>query len=279
MKILIYGLGHIGGSLALGIKKYCKNSYEITYIDKDKKTIRKAKNKKLTNGDLPGTAFEKFSISSADIIFICIDPSKIQSVFKKIKNLKTKKNLIVTDVASTKENVLADAKSILGKEIAFVGGHPIAGTENSGFDYADPNLFKGKIFIQSGSIGLQKNISIILNIWKKLNSNIVKIKPKEHDKVFSYLSHLPHALSFCLNKVAVKRLGAKRVKVFGGTSYMDYSRISSSSENLWSDIFLSNKDNLASSIDDSIDFLKNLKLALKKHSQSKISKLIKSRRP
>ena len=279
MKILIYGLGHIGGSLALCIKKYCKNSYEITYIDKDKKTIRKAKNKKLTNGDLPGTAFEKFSISSADIIFICIDPSKIQSVFKKIKNLKTKKNLIVTDVASTKENVLADAKSILGKEIAFVGGHPIAGTENSGFDYADPNLFKGKIFIQSGSIGLQKNISIILNIWKKLNSNIVKIKPKEHDKVFSYLSHLPHALSFCLNKVAVKRLGAKRVKAFGGTSYMDYSRISSSSENLWSDIFLSNKDNLASSIDDSIDFLKNLKLALKKHSQSNISKLIKSRRP
>ena len=279
MKILIYGLGHIGGSLALGIKKYCKNSNEITYIDKDKKTIRKAKNKKLTNGDLPGTAFEKFSISSADIIFICIDPSKIQSVFKKIKNLKTKKNLIVTDVASTKENVLADAKSILGKEIAYVGGHPIAGTENSGFDYADPNLFKGKIFIQSGSIGLQKNISIILNIWKKLNSNIVKIKPKEHDKVFSYLSHLPHALSFCLNKVAVKRLGAKRVKAFGGTSYMDYSRISSSSENLWSDIFLSNKDNLASSIDDSIDFLKNLKLALKKHSQSNISKLIKSRRP
>ena len=82
------------------------------------------------------------------------------------------------------------------------------------------------------------------------SSNIVKIKPKEHDKVFSYLSHLPHALSFCLNKVAVKRLGAKKVKVFGGTSYMDYSWISSRSENLRSDIFLSNKDNLASSIDD-----------------------------
>jgi len=53
MKILIYGLGHIGGSLALGVKKYCKNSYEISYIDKDKKTIGKAKNKKLMNGDLP----------------------------------------------------------------------------------------------------------------------------------------------------------------------------------------------------------------------------------
>ena len=278
MKILIYGLGHIGGSLALGIKKYYKDLYEISFIDKDKKTIKSARKQMLRSGDLPGTPFENDSIRSADIIFICIDPSKIKNVFKKIKKLETKKDLIITDVASTKLNILSDAKSILGKETAFVGGHPIAGTENSGFDHADPNLFKGKTFIQSGSIGLKKNISVVLNIWKKLKTNIIQIKPNEHDKVFSYLSHLPHALSFCLNKVAIKRLGSRRVKTFGGSSYMDYSRISSSSENLWSDIFLSNKDNLISSIDDSVDFLNKLKSALKKHSQSKVSNLIKSKR-
>jgi len=279
MKILIYGLGHIGGSLALGIKKYHKNHYEISFIDKDKKTLKKARRQMLGSGDLPGTSFENDSIRSADIIFVCIDPSKIKNVLKKIKKLETKKDLIITDVASTKVNVLSYAKSILGKEIAFVGGHPIAGTENSGFEHADPDLFRGKTFIQSGSIGLKKNVSVVLSIWKQLKTNIIQIKPNEHDRVFSYLSHLPHALSFCLNKVALKRLGSKKVKFFGGTSYMDYSRISSSSEKLWSDIFLSNKDNLISSIDDSIDFLKKLKLALKKHSQSKISNLIKSKRP
>ena len=82
MKILIYGLGHIGGSLALGIKKYCKNSYEITYIDKDKND-KKGEKQKLTNGDLPEQAFEKFSISSADIIFICIDPQRFRVFSKK----------------------------------------------------------------------------------------------------------------------------------------------------------------------------------------------------
>ena len=72
MKILIYGLGHIGGSLALGIKKYYKDLYEISFIDKDKKTIKSARKQMLRSGDLPGTPFENDSIRSADIIFICI---------------------------------------------------------------------------------------------------------------------------------------------------------------------------------------------------------------
>ena len=70
MKILIYGLGHIGGSLALGIKKYYKDLYEISFIDKDKKTIKSARKQMLRSGDLPGTPFEKDSIRSADIISV-----------------------------------------------------------------------------------------------------------------------------------------------------------------------------------------------------------------
>ena len=146
MKILIYGLGHIGGSIALGIKKHSSTNHKLSFVDSDKKTLAMAHKKKLTNGFLPSDKRCTKEIESSDIIFICVSPSNIPQVLKKIRNCKTKQTLIVTDVASTKKDTISNARKTFKNQVSFVGGHPIAGTEKSGFENADPNLFKNRIF-------------------------------------------------------------------------------------------------------------------------------------
>jgi len=86
MKILIYGLGHIGGSIALGIKKHSSTNHKLSFVDSDKKTLAMAHKKKLTNGFLPSDKRCTKEIESSDIIFICVSPSNIPQVLKKIRN-------------------------------------------------------------------------------------------------------------------------------------------------------------------------------------------------
>ena len=275
IKVLIYGLGHIGGSLALSIRKNLSKSHKVLGIDTSKATIKKIKEKKLFKTAKAGSKEASLMLSNADLIFVCVSPNNIEEVFKIIKQSDTKKNLIVSDVASIKSDVVLLAKKYL-KKISFVGGHPIAGTEKSGFQNSDPNLFMNKIFIVSGSHGSKKSVGTISSIWRKLGTKVLSLEPKKHDKVFAYLSHLPHALSFCLSKVALKNFSKNDIVKFGGSSYRDYSRISSSSNKLWTEIFLSNKENLTSSLNDSIKFLTALKHALSKGSSDDIVKLIKT---
>ncbi len=275
INVLVYGLGHIGGSLALSIRKNLSKSHKVSGIDINKTTIKKIKEKKLFKTAKAESKEASLMLSNADLIFVCVSPNNIEEVFKTIKQSDTKKNLIVSDVASIKSDVVLLAKKYL-KKISFVGGHPIAGTEKSGFQNSDPNLFKNKIFIVSGSHGSKKCVGTISSIWRKLGTKVLTLDPKKHDKVFAYLSHLPHALSFCLSKTALKNFSKNDIVKFGGSSYRDYSRISSSSNKLWTEIFLSNKGNLTSSLNDSIKFLTGLRDALSRGSSDEIEKLIKT---
>ena len=275
INVVIYGLGHIGGSLALSIRKNLSKTHKVTGIDISMTTLGRIKKKKLFKVAKAETKQAALILSNADLVFVCVSPSNIEDVFKIINKNDTKKTLIVSDVASIKHSVMSLAKKYL-KKISFVGGHPIAGTEKSGFQNADPNLFKNKIFIISGSHGTKKSIGTISSIWRKLGTRVLALDPKKHDKVFAYLSHLPHALSFCLNKTALKSLSKNDIEKFGGSSYKDYSRISSSSDRLWTEIFLSNRKNLTTSLDDSIKFLTSLKDALSKESSVDVVKLIKT---
>ena len=275
INVLVYGLGHIGGSLALSIKKNLSKSHKVSGIDISKATIKKIKEKKLFNSANAESKEASLIISNADLIFVCVSPNNIEEVFKTIKQSDTKKNLIVSDVASIKSDVVLLAKKYL-KKVSFVGGHPIAGTEKSGFQNSDPDLFKNKIFIVSGSHGNKKSVGTISSIWKKLGTKVLSLNPKKHDKVFAYLSHLPHALSFCLSKAALKNFSKNDILKFGGSSYRDYSRISSSSNKLWTEIFLSNRKNLTCSLNDSIKFLISLRDALSRGSSDDIVKLIKT---
>ena len=128
INVVIYGLGHIGGSLALSIRKNLSKTHRVTGIDISMTTITRIKEKKLFKVARAETKQAAQILSNADLVFVCVSPSNIEDVFKIINENDTKKTLIVSDVASIKDSVISLAKKHL-KKISFVGGHPIAGTE------------------------------------------------------------------------------------------------------------------------------------------------------
>jgi len=272
----IVGLGHIGGSLARALKKVFKKQIQIIGVDKNKATLAKAKKTRAFTG-LTSSLNSK-TTKSSDIVFVCVSVEQIPQVFMQLSKLGLKKGAIITDVGSTKEAILKKAKSSLPRDISFVGGHPIAGTEKSGFDNSDPNLFRDRPFLVSGAVGSKSAPKTVGRIWKKLGCKVFTVSPKEHDKIFSYLSHFPHVLSFGLNKIVAEKLSSKTVSNYGGDSYKDYSRISSSSKSLWSEIFLSNKNNLLENIKIFKKYLTELETALSKNAKSKTINTIKPKR-
>ena len=272
----IVGLGHIGGSLARALKKVFKKQIQIIGVDKNKATLVKAKKTRAFTG-LTSSLNSK-TTKSSDIVFVCVSVEQIPQVFMQLSKLGLKKGAIITDVGSTKEAILKKAKSSLPRDISFVGGHPIAGTEKSGFDNSDPNLFRDRPFLVSGAVGSKSAPKTVGRIWKKLGCKVFTVSPKEHDKIFSYLSHFPHVLSFGLNKIVAEKLSSKTVSNYGGDSYKDYSRISSSSKSLWSEIFLSNKNNLLENIKIFKKYLTELETALSKNAKSKTINTIKPKR-
>ncbi len=272
----VVGLGHIGGSLARALKKVFKKQIRIIGIDKNKATLAKAKKTRIFM-ELANSLSSKITKDS-DIVFVCVDVDQIPQVFMRLSKLGLKRGAIITDVGSTKEAILKKAKSSLPSGVNFVGGHPIAGTEKSGFDSSDPNLFHKRSFFISGTVGLKKAPKRVGQIWKKLGCKVFTVSPKEHDKAFSYLSHFPHVLSFGLNKIVAQNLPSKTVRDYGGDSYKDYSRISSSSKSLWSEIFLSNKNNLLTNIKVFKKYLTELEVALSKNTKSKTISAIRPKR-
>jgi len=273
--VAIVGLGLIGGSLALSLKKVFKKRIQIIGIDKDKKTLTKARKTKIFT--YLGKNDKNNKVEKSDIVFVCVTIDQIPKILASLSKLKLRKGSIVTDTGSTKHTIFEEAKKILPKGVNFVGGHPIAGTEKSGFENANPSLFYGRIFVISGIVGSKKSSKTIEKIWKKLGCNVVTVSPKEHDRIFSYLSHLPHVLSFGLDKLTSYHLSRKTIRSYGGTSYKDYSRISASSKSLWSEIFLSNQNNLLNNIKSFKTYLTQLEDALTKESKPKIISAIKSK--
>tara|TARA_Y100001960_G_C14732751_1_gene858528 strand:+ start:531 stop:1388 length:858 start_codon:yes stop_codon:yes gene_type:complete len=277
--ITVVGLGHIGGSLSLSLKKAFKQKLKLIGVDPNKRTLSQAKT---TNKfSTLSVQLKKSEAEISDIIFLCVSIKKIPKILQQLSQMKLKKGAIISDVASTKKESLKWAKKYLPKTVNFVGGHPIAGTEKSGFASADTELFKNKTFVISGSSGSIASVRKIASIWRILGSTIASLSPEEHDKIFSSLSHMPHVLTFGLQKIAKSKISKKKIEQFGGTSYKDYSRISTSNLTLWAEIFLSNEKNIVSDIHRFTKYLSSLERAIKSKNNKKLVSIIqsKSRKP
>tara|TARA_Y100001936_G_scaffold235233_1_gene263255 strand:+ start:733 stop:1590 length:858 start_codon:yes stop_codon:yes gene_type:complete len=270
--IMMVGLGHIGGSLSLAIKKTYKDKVKIIGVDRNKKTLLQAKKTKKFAALLSAPRAKE--VEASDVIFLCVSIKQIPTILKSLSKTKLKQNAVVTDVVSTKEEILSLAKKFLPKKTTFVGGHPIAGSEASGFLSANPKLFEKKIFIAAGAKGRRAGILKIKSIWKGVGSRVVNMSPKEHDKIFSLLSHTPHILSFGLGKITNSKLSKKEIDGYAGTSYKDLTRISSSSTSLWAEIFMSNKKNLLADIALFKRYLVDLEKAIRKNNNRQIIKAI-----
>mgnify|MGYP001157422970 FL=1 len=270
----IIGLGHIGASLGIALKKAYKSKVNLVGIDNNSSTIKKARKEEVYK-EVETFGESKLMVSS-EVIFVCVGIEDMPKVFSKLSKINFKKRVVITDVGSSKLEIFKKAKKIFSKNFDFVGGHPIAGTEKKGFSNSVDSLFEKKPFFISGVIGSKQSAKLIAKIWRKIGSEVFLVDPRQHDKIFAHLSHLPHVLAFGLRKIVKKNLSQKEITKYGGTSFKDYSRISESSSELWSEIFLSNSQNLLKTIKELRAYLQSLEKALKKNSKNTLIKTIES---
>ena len=272
--ILIVGCGLIGSSILRGSlsKKISKNIYVFEKSKKNISLIKKIdkKIKFLNKID--------YKVSNMDLIVLSTHMSQYKNLIKKLLRHISSKNLI-TDTGSTKRNIenLINKNKKLKK--IFIPSHPIAGSEVSGPEFGDKNLFKDKwCIILKGNDKTKKNQKKIEKFWKKLGSKIIFMNSIDHDKIFSITSHLPHLIAYNLVKTAIdfQKKNKKSIIKYSAGGLRDFSRTAASNEIMWRDIFFENKDNIIDSINIFIKNLKNFKKLIKNQNNTNVLKILKN---
>jgi prephenate dehydrogenase/cyclohexadieny/prephenate dehydrogenase len=264
--ILIIGCGLIGSSVlrAAHDKKVSKNIYVYEQSKKNISIIKKLRVRcKLIN------KLNNISINF-DLVIFCTPMSQYPNIVPQINKFISNKT-IVTDVGSTKELSFKLVKKKLKKNITWIPSHPIAGSEVSGAEHGDKNLFKKKwcVLIKEKNIN-KTHLSKLKLFWKKLGSKVIIMNSKQHDIIFSITSHLPHLIAYNLVKTATDFEKEKKHNLikYSAGGLRDFSRIAASNEIMWRDVFFSNQKNIISAIN---LFIKNLNL-FKKNIERKNNK-------
>ena len=250
-KLLIVGCGLIGSSiLRASIKKKIAKKYFVYEKSiKNNSTIKKINSKVILLKKLD------HNISDIDFIILSTPMSSYSRIITSLNKFLTNK-AIITDVGSTKKNVLKLKKNKLNKSLNWILSHPIAGSEVSGPEYGKANLFKNRWCIITKQ-KTDKKVEKVERFWKKIGCKVIFMNPDEHDKIFAITSHLPHLIAYNLIKTAqdFQHKERKNLIKFSAGGLRDFSRTAASNEIMWRDIFFNNKKNMLLAIN---MFLKNL---------------------
>ena len=241
-KVAFVGMGLINSSLArdLKIKKFYLSS---SAYSRRLSTINKIKKLKLV--DFASSNIEK-TIKEADIIIVGIPVAAYQEVFKKICN-NIKPGAIITDVGSVKKEVINSVKKYIPKNIDFVPGHPIAGTENSGPESGFAGLFKNGWCILTPNKNTSKNsVKIIKYMWQLVGMKVDIMDSNYHDEVLAITSHIPHIIAYSIvGTIAnLQTTIKKEVIKYAASGFRDFTRIAASDPIMWRDIILYNRQSI-----------------------------------
>ena len=241
MKIGIVGLGLMGGSLGLSLKKE-SNKYTVLGYDHNPTHQRDALRLKLVH-----EVVDDFStIKACDVIVLTIPVDAIIQTIQELSDVDKKCTII--DFGSSKEKISNAIPSTIRQN--FVTAHPMTGTENFGPKAAIKGLYTDKTMVicdvdKSGEF--QKGVA--LSLFKDIQANIVFMNAKEHDRHAAFISHMPHAVSYSIANTVMRQEDPKSIVALAGGGFRSMSRIAKSSPNMWEDIFRQNKENLIESID------------------------------
>jgi prephenate dehydrogenase len=252
-KLIIFGVGLIGGSVALALKK-ANFVAHIVGVGRSEKSLQQAVDLGVIDA---AEANIGAALAGADMVLIASPVAQTASILQSIKphlNAST----IITDAGSTKGDVMAVAREVLGVQFnQFVGGHPIAGAEKSGVAAAKADLFVGKNVVLTPNLApnlapaLQTNKDAVLAVsalWQKCGANICEMSAETHDSIFAAVSHLPHLLAFALVDEIASRPNAEQLFSFAASGFRDFTRIAGSHPEMWRDISLANKTALLNEI-------------------------------
>lgn len=258
-KVVLIGVGLIGGSFALSLKK-AKAATHIVGLDRHLTSLETAKQLRIIDSFTYDMAL---AVVNADLIMIATPVAQTAKILSAIyPHLQA--NTIVTDAGSTKADVVAAARASLKEKISqFVPAHPIAGREKNGPEAAIDDLYVGKKAVITR---LPENSDLIVEkvaqTWSLCGAIIHHLSPQEHDQVFASVSHLPHLLAYALVDDIAAKPHADRLFQYAASGFRDFTRIAGSSPEMWRDISLANRDAILEELDSYSVKLKQLRASL-----------------
>ena len=266
MKIVVVGLGVIGGSFTMALKEA---GYDDVYgIDINEESLEKAKKLGLIK---EGFKDGREIVKSADLIIISLYPRLVKQFIIDNKD-NFKDGAIITDATGIKKLFIEDIVKILPENIDFVFGHPMAGREKKGIDFATSQVFKGANYIITPvARNKEQNLKLIEDLAYEIGFKRVKrITPEYHDEMIGFTSQLPHSLAVALVNSDEE---GRDTGSFIGDSYRDLTRIANINEDLWSELFLGNKENLLRSIENFEIELDKIKDAIKNDDKESLKEI------
>ena len=265
----IVGVGLIGGSLGLALKKAGLTN-KVLGVGRTKSNLETAKELGQIDAivDLPTLAKE------SDLIILCVPVAQTKEVLTAIHPHLSKDKLLI-DVGSTKMDVVACAKEILGEQVSqFIPCHPIAGGAQHGAVAAKVDLFVNKQIMLCPLLENQPaDVQRIQDTWQAIGAQVYKMSALEHDHIFAAVSHLPHVLSYALMLQIANAEDAQKKFVHAGAGFRDFTRIAGSSPEMWTDISLANKEAILKELDAYLLILGRMKTSMQNNDAAALQKM------
>ena len=231
-RVAIIGLGLIGGSLGLALTRR-RLARRVIGVSRSPETLRRARRARAIH---EGTTDLREAVRGADLVVLATPVETIVPLAKRAARFM-RPGSVLTDVGSTKGAIVAALERGLPTGVAFVGGHPIAGSESRGFGAARHDLFDGSVCILTPTARTPRQaLRRVAAFWKPLAERVVTMAPSAHDRLLAGASHLPHLLAYALAHAV-----DGRQLPMAPRSFLEMTRLAKSSPELWDDIFLSNR--------------------------------------
>jgi prephenate dehydrogenase len=237
--ICIAGVGLIGGSLALALKRAAAVS-RVVGFGRHEDALQQARQLGVVDAYSTDPAQ---AVQGADMVVLAVPVGQMESVLQQLVP-HMGEDTVVTDVGSTKQDVIATAQHCLGEHMSrFVPGHPIAGTEQSGVAAAFAELFQfRKVILTPGETTDAGAVALVAHMWEQVGASVVQMEPRHHDEVLAATSHLPHLLAFALVDSLARLHEKSEIFEFAAGGFRDFTRIASSNPDMWHDICMANRE-------------------------------------
>lgn len=273
--IAIAGLGLIGGSIARDIKdKGLADT--VTGYGRSPERMKKAMALGLIDEYFVG--YEE-GLDAADLVII---GTPVRMITQTAKDMAPhlKPGTTLTDVGSVKAEIVAALEPLMPAGVCFIGGHPVAGTENSGFESSLSGLFESRVCVLTPTANSnQKALARLERFWQMIGSSVILMDVNAHDRIFAGISHLPHMVAFSLVNALVDMEGfEKQILEYSAGGFKDFTRIAASDPVMWRDIALMNRDNILRALGFFENSLAALKGALAGGDEKKIEELFQKSR-
>ncbi|RKR44594.1 prephenate dehydrogenase/arogenate dehydrogenase family protein [Paraburkholderia sp. BL17N1] len=266
-KLVIFGVGLIGGSLARALRERgeADGARKVIGVGRSSASTERA----LELGVIDGTAALNDdaalseALRGADFVLLAAPVAQTQPLLERIAPFLDAAT-IVTDAGSTKSDVVAAARAALGARIGqFVPGHPIAGREASGVEAALPDLYVGRnVVLCPLPENAPADVDRVAAMWRATGALVRNMAPEQHDRVFASVSHLPHVLSFALVEQILNSPDAALKFSFAAGGFRDFTRIAASSPEMWRDVCVANRVALLDELDAYTAVLARLRAAI-----------------